>query len=92
LAVLGLLLVLFCTAQLFNSYLLRVEDKAWLDELAAREVSEACSSSSVNFPRGHASLCQPYPSTLPFWNACHGTNVSLYEETREMCHDISTFL
>ena len=30
-----LLLVLFCTAQLFNPYLLRVEDKEWLDRLAA---------------------------------------------------------
>jgi MFS family permease len=36
LAALGLLLVLFCTVQLFNPDLLRVEDKAWLDELAAR--------------------------------------------------------
>jgi MFS family permease len=35
LAALGLLLVLFCTAQLFNPYLLRVEDKEWLDQLAA---------------------------------------------------------
>jgi MFS family permease len=35
LAVLGLLLALFCLAQLFNPYLLRVEDKAWLDRLAA---------------------------------------------------------
>ncbi|HLF28398.1 MAG TPA: MFS transporter [Anaerolineae bacterium] len=37
-AVLGGVLVLFCVAQLFNPYLLRVEDKAWLDELAARRV------------------------------------------------------
>ena len=35
LAALGALLVLFCTAQLFNPYLRRVEDKAWLDRLAA---------------------------------------------------------
>jgi hypothetical protein len=35
LAALGALLVLFCTAQLFNPYLLRVEDKEWLDQLAA---------------------------------------------------------
>lgn len=35
LAALGALLVLFCTAQLFNPYLLRVEDKEWLDRLAA---------------------------------------------------------
>jgi MFS family permease len=35
LAALGALLVLFCAAQLFNPYLLRVEDKEWLDGLAA---------------------------------------------------------
>jgi MFS transporter, DHA3 family, macrolide efflux protein len=35
LAALGLVLVLFCTAQLFNPYLRRVEDKEWLDQLAA---------------------------------------------------------
>lgn len=33
-AVLGVLLALFCVAQLFNPYLRRVEDKAWLDEMA----------------------------------------------------------
>ena len=35
-AVLGAVLVVFCVGQLFNPYLLRVEDKAWLDERAAR--------------------------------------------------------
>jgi DHA3 family macrolide efflux protein-like MFS transporter len=35
-ALLGTILALFCTAQLFNPYLLRVEDKAYLDELAAQ--------------------------------------------------------
>jgi hypothetical protein len=35
-AALGLIMLVFCTAQLFNPYLMRVEDKAWLDELAAR--------------------------------------------------------
>ena len=35
LAALGALLVLFCAAQLFNPYLLRVEDKEWLDRMAA---------------------------------------------------------
>lgn len=35
LAGLGALTVLFCIGQLFNQYLLRVEDKAFLDELAA---------------------------------------------------------
>jgi MFS family permease len=34
-AVLGGVLVLFCIAQLFNPILLRVEDKAWLDDMAA---------------------------------------------------------
>jgi hypothetical protein len=34
-AVLGVALTLFCIGQLFNPYLRRVEDKAWLDELAA---------------------------------------------------------
>lgn len=36
LAVLGAISVVFCIAQLFNPYLLRVEDKAWLEDLAAR--------------------------------------------------------
>jgi len=31
---LGAVLTLFCVAQLFNPYLLRVEDKAYLDGLA----------------------------------------------------------
>ncbi len=35
-AILGILLAVFCLAQLFNPLLLRVEDKAWLDSLAAR--------------------------------------------------------
>jgi MFS family permease len=35
-AVTGALLAAFCIVQLFNPYLLRVEDKAWLDEMAAR--------------------------------------------------------
>jgi len=35
-AALGGFLVLFCIAQLFNPYLRRVEDKDWLDSLAAR--------------------------------------------------------
>ncbi len=32
----GAVIALFCLAQLFNPALLRVEDKAWLDELATR--------------------------------------------------------
>ena len=35
-AVLGLILLVFATAQLFNPYLLRVEDKEYLDSLAAQ--------------------------------------------------------
>jgi MFS family permease len=39
-AVLGSILVVFCIGQLFNPYLLRVEDKAMLDEMAARAEAE----------------------------------------------------
>ena len=34
-AALGAVLVIFCVAQLFNPILVRVEDKAWLDNMAA---------------------------------------------------------
>lgn len=34
-AVLGVILAVFATLQLFNPYLMRVEDKAWLEQLAA---------------------------------------------------------
>ena len=34
-ATLGAVLTIFCAIQLFNPYLLRVEDKRWLDELAS---------------------------------------------------------
>jgi len=40
-AVLGAVLVVFCVAQLFNPYLLNVENKEMLDEMAARAVGEA---------------------------------------------------
>jgi MFS family permease len=40
-AVLGGVLVIFCVAQLFNPYLLHVEDKEMLDDMAARAVGEA---------------------------------------------------
>jgi hypothetical protein len=39
-AVLGAVWVVFCIGQLFNPHLLRVEDKAWLDEQAARIAAE----------------------------------------------------
>ncbi|MHB8926243.1 MAG: MFS transporter [Bacillota bacterium] len=35
LAILGIFLAVFVTAQLFNPYLMRVEDKEWLDRMAA---------------------------------------------------------
>jgi DHA3 family macrolide efflux protein-like MFS transporter len=35
-AVLGAIMALFCVGQLFNPVLLRVEDKAYLDGLAAQ--------------------------------------------------------
>jgi MFS family permease len=41
LAALGSLFAVFCVAQLFNPYLLRVEDKAWLDELAGEKADTA---------------------------------------------------
>jgi MFS transporter, DHA3 family, macrolide efflux protein len=31
----------FCVLQLFNPYLRRVEDKAWLDELAAKRAAQS---------------------------------------------------
>jgi hypothetical protein len=40
-AVLGAVLVVFCIAQLFNPYLMRVEDKVMLDAMAARAAGEA---------------------------------------------------
>jgi MFS transporter, DHA3 family, macrolide efflux protein len=36
-AVLGGILIVFCAAQLFNPFLLRVEDKEWLDAMAAKQ-------------------------------------------------------
>jgi hypothetical protein len=33
---LGLVGALFCTAQLFNPYLLKIEDKTYLDQLASK--------------------------------------------------------
>ena len=40
-AVLGAVLVIFCVAQLFNPYLLNVENKEMLDDMAARAAGEA---------------------------------------------------
>lgn len=41
-AVFGAIMTLFCIGQMFNPFLLRVEDKAWLDEMATqREASAA---------------------------------------------------
>jgi hypothetical protein len=36
--VLGGILIVFCIFQMFNPYLLRVEDKSYLDQLAATKV------------------------------------------------------
>lgn len=36
--ILGITLAVFCIAQLFNPYMLRVEDKEWLDAMAARRM------------------------------------------------------
>lgn len=41
--VLGVVLAVFCTAQLFNPAVRRVEDKAWLEELAAKRERGAAS-------------------------------------------------
>ncbi len=35
-ALLGAILVVFCVGQVFNPHLLRVEDKAWLDQMATK--------------------------------------------------------
>jgi len=40
-AVLAGIMIVFCLAQLFNPYLLRVEDHAWLEELAARATAKS---------------------------------------------------
>jgi hypothetical protein len=37
-SVLGGILFLFCVGQMFNPYVLRVEDKAWLDAMAAQRL------------------------------------------------------
>jgi MFS transporter, DHA3 family, macrolide efflux protein len=39
--VLGVILVVFCALMLFNPYLLRVEDRDWLEEMATRSVADA---------------------------------------------------
>jgi hypothetical protein len=38
-ATLGIILLIFSVVQLFNPYLMRVEDKAWLDEMAERKAA-----------------------------------------------------
>ena len=47
LMVLGAILVIFCVAQFFNPVLLRVEDKAYLDQRAARTVRTPETDASV---------------------------------------------
>lgn len=46
-AVLGALLAVFCLGQMFNPYLLRVEDKAYLDQMAARKIKFQVSGSKL---------------------------------------------
>ncbi len=45
-AALGAILLVFCVAQLFNPYLLRVEDKRYLDALAAQATAKGAESAS----------------------------------------------
>jgi MFS transporter, DHA3 family, macrolide efflux protein len=47
-AVLGTILLAFAVAQLFNPTLLRVEDKAWLDEMAARQEEKRARAKADN--------------------------------------------
>jgi len=49
-ALLGSILTLFCIGQLFNPYLLRVEDKTFLDEMAARKTELRVSSDYQSRP------------------------------------------
>ena len=42
-AVFGAIMGIFCIGQMFNPFLLRVEDKAWLDELATQREATAAS-------------------------------------------------
>ena len=61
-AVLGGILVIFCVAQLFNPYLLRVEDKAYLDELAESRTPrdpDKGNSGEPPSPNGHTSAEEP---------------------------------
>jgi hypothetical protein len=51
-AVLGAALTLFCIGQLFNPYLRRVEDKEWLDELAAARSGVALAKHISPEPKG----------------------------------------
>jgi MFS transporter, DHA3 family, macrolide efflux protein len=41
LAILAVILILFCVGQLFNPYLLQVEDKAFLDQIAERAAAKS---------------------------------------------------
>jgi hypothetical protein len=62
-AVLGSILVVFCVAQLFNPYLLRVEDKAWLDELAASRTPGAATPDGT--PTRTLEPAEPETARLP---------------------------
>jgi len=49
-AILGIMLLIFSTAQLFNRSLLRVEDKAWLDAMAAEHEAKRAKVQARNAP------------------------------------------
>lgn len=46
-AVFGAIMTVFCIGQMFNPLLLRVEDKAWLDEMAAQHEATAANRIAV---------------------------------------------
>jgi MFS transporter, DHA3 family, macrolide efflux protein len=50
----GALLLVFSTVQLFNPYLLRVEDKAWLDEIAAKHEAKRARANALTETVGDA--------------------------------------
>lgn len=52
-AIFGAITVVFCIGQMFNPLLLRVEDKAWLDELAAQREATAAKRTAGGTPGTH---------------------------------------
>ncbi len=60
-AVLGTIMLIFSAVQLFNPYLLRVEDKAWLDAMAAQHEAKRPKSTDL----------APGEETAPLEDALH---------------------